>query len=135
MRISDWSSDVCSSDLQVNALAVHGVDRGDELIGESVERGGAVRKLDIGVGKAGERAAGRDRDQPRIAERVERELDLAIGFGRAEQLWPHLVDKQRPVAVVQPDVDRAVGPYLRVDLHQPGQLGSASCWARGCKYG
>src|SRR3546814_2766969 len=24
--------------------------------------------------------------------------------------------------VVQPDVDRAVGPDLRVDLHQPGQL-------------
>src|SRR3546814_5954497 len=57
-----------------------------------------------------------------MAERVEHDLDLAIGFGRAEQLWPHLVDKQRPVAVVQPDVDRAVGPDLRVDLHQPGQL-------------
>src|SRR3546814_13297684 len=32
MRISDWSSDVCSSDLQrKNALALHTVDHGDAL--------------------------------------------------------------------------------------------------------
>src|SRR3546814_6707499 len=39
MRISDWSSDVCSSDLPIDVLALFGLD--DELVG----RDGAARRM------------------------------------------------------------------------------------------
>src|SRR3546814_5277428 len=39
MRISDWSSDVCSSDLQGRAVGVGGVGRGED---ERRRRGGRI---------------------------------------------------------------------------------------------
>src|SRR3546814_9117495 len=53
MRISDWSSDVCSSDLVVDELVAHGIDVGGQVgadIGEAAFIGRFA--LRIGVGAA-----------------------------------------------------------------------------------
>src|SRR3546814_7117757 len=52
MRISDWSSDVCSSDLQRRALLQHPLDGLQRHAGAGPGRGIAGRNL-AGIGEAG----------------------------------------------------------------------------------
>src|SRR3546814_2690207 len=49
MRISDWSSDVCSSDLVLQAHVLHGLGQ--------VQRLGRIRRLGPAMGDVAERAA------------------------------------------------------------------------------
>src|SRR3546814_9606182 len=90
MRISDWSSDVCSSDL-VRAVAVLlgpdpvGVQQPLGDIGHMRgERIGRLRVGDDGVGTPAGHAEDRRR-QPRIARPVRQFPLRAIGEGRSEE--------------------------------------------------
>src|SRR3546814_1587369 len=53
MRISDWSSDVCSSDLQVDGVAMGAVDQQIELFRQQPGFGGAARGAPFAFGHAG----------------------------------------------------------------------------------
>src|SRR3546814_11754470 len=82
MRISDWSSDVCSSDLDHLALGVEAGGLGPEATSEVID----LARVEHMAGQLG-RLAKRDRQHARC-ERVERpavaRLDLAKP-GRAEE--------------------------------------------------
>src|SRR3546814_11843318 len=61
MRISDWSSDVCSSDLFALVPGVAAADRQAEPVGEiegRIAEYGEGRGVDIGLGKGGQPGEG-----------------------------------------------------------------------------
>src|SRR3546814_2463874 len=97
MRISDWSSDVCSSDLQVAEGAAHQV----------VERpGGRAGGVRLDPRPVAGRVGQQQREQL-IVRAVEIELQLAVLVERA-----HRVDRRGAVAVLS----QALGP----ELAEPG---------------
>src|SRR3546814_18742880 len=84
MRISDWSSDVCSSDLQT---AERGEREGDipppADLGGARRGGGIVACLDIGDDRVGEQADDRDSDgaeqQPAPRAQDQRSEERRVG--------------------------------------------------------
>src|SRR3546814_18668803 len=96
MRISDWSSDVCSSDLQLLQLTLSRVARSGDVQDETGEAPGAgldrepgqlLQRLDgVGVRQPRERARrlGLQRHIGTNAPHVEREV--AVDVGDVEQL-------------------------------------------------
>src|SRR3546814_15532164 len=120
MRISDWSSDVCSSDLQHQLFAL--VVGGDQLAL-------ALLKLAIGLGKArhqqaeparkGEKLAGRIGNVHRLL-RLPQRVEQDVGHARDEDggdedvEWSALADEERGGGEVgggnrHGEVDEAVG--------------------------
>src|SRR3546814_3287586 len=105
MRISDWSSDVCSSDLEV--LAQDQVDHAADRVG-AVDRRGAVGEhfdaldsgqrdgVEVGTGAGGERrlrgAVAVDQDQGALAAEAAQVGERA-GLGRASRLRAELADR------------------------------------------
>src|SRR3546814_8183990 len=93
MRISDWSSDVCSSDLQVDAEQVDAeqhrqreqADR-DQLFGQD-----ALRVVDLSVAP----------QQP--FDRAQDDLDAGIEQHRHDQRGEQRIDRQAVIADVEPD--------------------------------
>src|SRR3546814_10051106 len=59
MRISDWSSDVCSSDLNPPDLILSGVNRGANLA-EDVTYSGTVSAAMASAGRSEERRVGKE---------------------------------------------------------------------------
>src|SRR3546814_21102986 len=108
MRISDWSSDVCSSDLAGKALPA---DADQRLRDRTAERvAGAGQDDDVG----GELL---DRDLHREREVIGRENLMA------ESIIPHI---GRIAGEAAPD--------MAADVDQR-QIGRASCRERECQYG
>src|SRR3546814_4372059 len=116
MRISDWSSDVCSSDLEVHAvelqLAHQEVQAGFlELADERCPGGGQLAGRDaVVVGRAG----------------------AAVGLvqiGQAQQLPDDVIQ-----LLVQVDVGPPQSAQPRHARLQHDQIGRASCRERVCQY-
>src|SRR3546814_3707523 len=83
MRISDWSSDVCSSDLVVGRLGR--LDAVDLALAEALRMLGCAARLRVGD-EAGDRPAGAGQDADQSADdRAAQEVDLAAP-GRREGL-------------------------------------------------
>src|SRR3546814_8657548 len=94
MRISDWSSDVCSSDLEIGAYRHVGAQRvAVALFGELVRQigfypneialGDEVDDTRNGVGAIGGRCtAGQDVDSLDQRQRAVVKVDTAVHFGR-----------------------------------------------------
>src|SRR3546814_20564445 len=107
MRISDWSSDVCSSDLDMDETRhAGGAGRIDDMRGR-----GRVACLEIGAGRDVDDAG--DVEQ-RVAARGH--LDQAVGSVEGAG-----------------DPGRALGRLLR-PAGQGAGIGRASGWARVCQY-
>src|SRR3546814_13575496 len=120
MRISDWSSDVCSSDLEVAVAAVIGiVEKAADNSGKHI---GSAAELDLGIArKAGERITRRRIVyQPPPALQVGRRRrpgkpgGIPCGAGRAPGISP-------------------VCRHCMEDSVDPGRLGRASWQARVCR--
>src|SRR3546814_7992132 len=79
MRISDWSSDVCSSDLG----AAEGARLGDAAIGLELRHAAGARRLDLAIGRAGDGAAD---DFRGVGAGVQREGDQRIPVGALQEL-------------------------------------------------
>src|SRR3546814_1789902 len=91
MRISDWSSDVCSSDLLVGDLSLHGGGGGDVRLCGASTRKAAARRAGAGV-----RGAARDRAvhlqlQFRLSRRTAYRLRAGRGALRAADRPQHAV--------------------------------------------
>src|SRR3546814_4489138 len=117
MRISDWSSDVCSSDLEVRIDDVAGVAVDDRLL-VSVDRIGLGRR-DEGRADIGEVGA----------HRLRREDRAAVG-DRARQ-------RERPVeprAYLLDERERRQPASMAAGARRDrAQTGQASCRERGCQ--
>src|SRR3546814_2306759 len=93
MRISDWSSDVCSSDLEVAISAVIGIV--EKAVDNSGKHIGSAAELDLGIArKAGERITRRRIVyQPPPALKVGRRRrpgkpgGIPCGAGSAPGIW------------------------------------------------
>src|SRR3546814_16770903 len=120
MRISDWSSDVCSSDLVAVAEAGYAAvlqKPADDALDPDVVRQAADAR-------------------PQAADAADHEIDLHAGLGRAVQPVDDLVIDQG--IQLRPDMP---GPPLGGMLHflldvlyQGLQIGRASCRERVCHY-
>src|SRR3546814_8627088 len=131
MRISDWSSDVCSSDLLVLRLPF-GLGAGEQLLGAAGEAAEPDRRAAIGA----ETADALHRDdavQPRLVARVERvaaakNLGHAIAVGLRQAVADDdLVGAARLALVVAID-DDLVDLFVRRAfglLRRGGQGGGA----------
>src|SRR3546814_20727457 len=85
MRISDWSSDVCSSDLVVGRLGR--LDAVDLALAEALRMLGCAARLRVGD-EAGDRPAGPGQDADQSADdRAAQEVALAAP-GRRQGLRP-----------------------------------------------
>src|SRR3546814_5955858 len=105
MRISDWSSDVCSSDLHVSArlLALDALDR--------IDPGGAYANLVL------PEMLGRSRLEPRDRHFV---TELVYGTTRMRRACDFLVDR-----FLTRDLDSRVRNALRLGAYQLHMLGMA----------
>src|SRR3546814_11496877 len=114
MRISDWSSDVCSSDLKKQ--------RTDDF--ENIGLGRVMRAL----------GAARFRTQNRLEPRSEG------GGADAGPVMPRQIEQQGARLCIElgnanpPPQQRAVDIGEGVQLRRCAQTGSASCRARVCQY-
>src|SRR3546814_17123637 len=106
MRISDWSSDVCSSDLHADGVQQVGV-------------GGDVHRLHVGEGGQHHLHLGRLEYAGIVLHVAVVHLDVRLGE-EAEDL-------AQQVAL-------AVGEVAIPVLHVVGQIGRASCRERVCQY-
>src|SRR3546814_7996304 len=92
MRISDWSSDVCSSDLELARIDTRERQRADERIGHDLERQRRERLIVVGLARLF-RSVGRHALDRRNVERarqiidngVEQRLDALVLDGRTAQ--------------------------------------------------
>src|SRR3546814_1284866 len=118
MRISDWSSDVCSSDLAAGIAGGRGAGDGRGRSDE-IARVQPVILRDRGraIDAAG---VGRDRDD--VAQRVK----LRIISGRRSAILPDLVGRR-------PDRGK-VPPRIGGGETRQNQIGQASGRERVCKY-
>src|SRR3546814_13108209 len=112
MRISDWSSDVCSSDLKADLAAVVPAEGGGELAvsdGDAVE---ALQEIDMEEGAA----------ELAVGDALEPDVLLALR---------HLAD-----AVVLDPAQGLAGDLARRVLlaRLDEEIGRASCRARVCQY-
>src|SRR3546814_11129957 len=122
MRISDWSSDVCSSDLEFEAVALRLAAIGIEA--EAVDDG-----EQLNIGPVDVKGRGVDREAPvgglRLDPRFIADQRIrAIGLRRAGR------DARRQQI-------RTAGPEALGDPRIEGdrvQIGRASCRERVCKY-
>src|SRR3546814_2872009 len=128
MRISDWSSDVCSSDLRLAVRLAGQAHDAAHALGEVVVAG--ARRVGSRLAEAGDRAvdeAGMALLQVVVAEPVAREVpDLVVldqDVAVADQLGRQLL------ALGLGDVD-ADGALVAVG----GEIGRASWRERGCQY-
>src|SRR3546814_13415918 len=136
MRISDWSSDVCSSDLIIDEALTGGTAEGSRLPWEEVrdwfhDAGNYVDSID----RAAEALAGqlRGKEPSPAIETIERRLRDALGIS--------IVYNQTQA----PRDFAATMRHLVIDPSQPAesrrfqlahqQIGSASCRERVCQYG
>src|SRR3546814_15754820 len=107
MRMSDWSSDVCSSDLQATALPAAASRQG---------AGAAQRRSrPPGSGRFGKGTAA-----------VSGSPLFSVGNG------PWSSDMAAKVPVLVPEGN--LGSYLQEIRKFPMQIGRASCRERGCQY-
>src|SRR3546814_14194961 len=131
MRISDWSSDVCSADLMVRPAHLHllGRDRPDG----SVE----VDLIPFGVPQF----AGTDEDMwQELHGKLGQLLDI-ISIDRTQQLADTIGLDDRPVLILSGRTECAAKVAGGVQ-HDPGgchtiakyQIGRASCRERVCQY-
>src|SRR3546814_8134695 len=99
MRISDWSSDVCSSDLVDQALVAA---VGEQSVHQCDVRTGADRQMQVGI-LAGFRPAGVDDDELRAALSPRR-LDALVD----DRMAPGGVrsDKDDQVRLIKVGIDR-----------------------------
>src|SRR3546814_19960738 len=98
MRISDWSSDVCSSDLEVAAVLFAFEDRGD--LGE------VVQPLHEGVGDRLAEAAGEGHELPRRQLLLAEEHPKMVEEPLADSADPIDRARRRPVGPGAPGPDR-----------------------------
>src|SRR3546814_11518682 len=110
MRISDWSSDVCSSDLgRAAAEVILAQDEGFALV--------------PGVAAADRQAEPVGEIEGRIAEYGKgRRIDIGLGKGG-----------QSRESVEDAHVEQSVG--ASVEIIEAAQIGRASCRDRVCQYG
>src|SRR3546814_13514334 len=115
MRISDWSSDVCSSDLIRYARAVLDGDLGAR--GEGQGEGNAIRPID--VGEAG----------PLVKRGIEQRVagENQIGEVAVDQVGRTRIGDQ---AVLE----AAVGNMQPLGDRDGHEIGRASCRERVCQY-
>src|SRR3546814_14887522 len=114
MRISDWSSDVCSSDLLGLALAGATLLRHGRLHGEPVDEV-VHRVAGVALDPAERHVA------PIQHELDERLPQVAVGDGLALRVLP---------APLHP----ALVPAIPAAVHDEGENGRASCRESVCKY-
>src|SRR3546814_12433675 len=110
MRISDWSSDVCSSDLDWFARRLARLDDVEGDIDQLASRIAAVRTLCF------------------IAQRGDWIADAAGWIQQTQDLEGRLSDALH-AALAQRFVDRRLALLLRA-----AEIGRASCRARVCQY-
>src|SRR3546814_17521575 len=110
MRISDWSSDVCSSDLPVRGR----LGRGPGLAGQAVAAGAARDRRGIGGAAPVEQVVARARH---VADHLDRTLTGAARVAAADP-W------------------HAVVSFVGLGLLDggDGKIGRASWRERGCQY-
>src|SRR3546814_11887990 len=117
MRISDWSSDVCSSDLIAEALrhfAALPVQR--EAVGE-----------DRAIGRAAAGAAAFEQGGLEPAAMLVGPFEIEVGAGVGTVAALH--DEAVGGAAVEPDVEDVVHHLIVVKA-----IGRASCRERVCRY-
>src|SRR3546814_3821363 len=146
MRISDWSSDVCSSDLipdldegdiALHALRIPGTSLTQALhMQEQLEaRIKQFPEVEMIVGKIGTAEVATDPMPPSVAD------TFIMIKDRAD--WP---DPRKPKEVLIREMEAAVAtiPGNKYEFTQPVQMrmnelnaemGRASCWERVCQYG
>src|SRR3546814_14515850 len=108
MRISDWSSDVCSSDLPTLCLAARFDERGRKRLGWRLAA--PQHKLEDGI---------------EALAFVDRAFDQRFGE----------LERQRGVAADQHAVAEQYGAAVRPELEMAApEIGRASCRERGCQY-
>src|SRR3546814_12065951 len=107
MRISDWSSDVCSSDL----VEIEGVLCGDLAADVAVAavHAGALR----------------------LALRIRPRLRVAVGVGIVEAVVPLGIEGHRQRQLAEA---RAVTERFGAFVHQLAEIGRASLRERVCQY-
>src|SRR3546814_18784527 len=110
MRISDWSSDVCSSDLRTTAAEQH------VAFEAGTQRGIIIEQEIVIVAVVGEPGL--------VADRCRDGADRAR-FATAQ----HVLERLQFVDSVQVESVVAERPALAVDSN-----GRASCWESGCQY-
>src|SRR3546814_5057304 len=116
MRISDWSSDVCSSDLDLNWAGFYRFD-GTELVLGPFQGKAACIRIALDKGVCG--AAARLRATQRVDDVLAFPGHIACDAdSRSELVVPVIAD------------DRLVGV---LDLDSP-KIGRASCRERVCQY-
>src|SRR3546814_14311853 len=136
MRISDWSSDVCSSDLRQHHLEVDGGGgvharllglhvggQPGEVLLELGQRGS-----DVDIGRRSGRAGWRQREQTE-AEAADRR-EVAAGGGRVtgvREAWP-LVTAPEAVELAARHEDRRHRRHRFADR-------TSGAWDSGCPYG
>src|SRR3546814_14356227 len=107
MRISDWSSDVCSSDLKAEPLLEH--------------KGQHARPMGIGVG-------------PDMAAIGKKAVGLALQKGRVGEQGGGERLKRKADAELLHHVRLAAIVEVGLDGAGPQQIGRAACRERVCQY-
>src|SRR3546814_13958779 len=106
MRISDWSSDVCSSDLEVGAFV------------ENIDAFAAFEQADYRIGDGGQRRLPRGLDRPLRKH----DLHQLLGRPSGKPIEGQWVETQ------------AVQPLARSEWRRAGKKGASTCIARGWPY-
>src|SRR3546814_7266910 len=140
MRISDWSSDVCSSDLFALVPGVAAADRQAEPVGEiegRIAEYGEGRGVDIGLGKGGQPGEGVEdaHVEQGVGARVEIiEAEQALEPVAFVEQLEFLADLFVEIKAGDVDIDR--GQRVEVDRGRRTDLdiGRASCRERVCQY-
>src|SRR3546814_16234571 len=125
MRISDWSSDVCSSDLRTGAGREHGV-------AAVAQQEGALQRGDRAIDRAGR--GERAEIVPLAGARASVLGDLRVGVVAAHQdVRERLVVAQQYVEPGLPALDQVALAEQRLQLGV-GEIWSASGRERGSQY-
>src|SRR3546814_18905606 len=114
MRISDWSSDVCSSDLATPDVAGQLLDRGIAYAPDYVVNAGGI--INVSAEYLGEDESDVELRVAQIAPRVGHLLERAAREGRS------------PAAVADEMAEEVIAGAQREEI------GQASCRERGCQY-
>src|SRR3546814_13991233 len=129
MRISDWSSDVCSSDLVVAAEEVAAVLEGNQL---ADPEGGHLEAIELAINGAGEAHLEivdgltlQDENPRQVSEEIQR-IELLAGRQRAVAL-----EAEPVVAEVE---DFRAGVIGRSDERREGKECVSTCTSRWSPY-